>query len=120
MEDKRPKYPVNQVKADNGGQPICCAVYAGPQDLTPITTLGYAGPDNGMIGKIGMTMSDYQKLMEQQKKKATSSNAKKPDPTLQPQGSENPEVAICPACGARVAKKGKFCPNCGAVLPWNN
>ncbi len=119
MEDKRPKYPVNQVKADNGGQPIYGVVYAGPQDFTPITTLGYAGPDNGMIGKIGMTMSDYQKMMNQQKK-ATPSDAKKPDPTLQPPGSENPEVAICPACGARVAKKGKFCPNCGAVLPWNN
>ena len=113
MEDRRPKYPVNQVKADNGGQPICCAVYAGPQDLTPITTLGYAGPDNGMIGKIGMTMSDYQKLSNQQKK-ATLSNAPRPADI------PDAESAICPACGARVAKKGKFCPNCGAPLLWNN
>ena len=119
MEDKRPKYPVNQVKADNGGQTVYGAVYAGPQDLTPITTLGYAGPDNGMIGRNGMvldngmSMSDYQKLSNQQKK-ATLSNAPRP------QSIPDAESAICPACGARVAKKGKFCPDCGAVLPWNN
>ena len=109
MEDKRPKYPVNQVKADNGGQTVYGAVYAGPQDLTPITALGYAGPDNGMIG---MSLSDYQKLMQQ---KTTPSSALRPDADL-----PEAESAICPACSARVAKRGKFCPNCGAILPWNN
>ena len=109
MEEKRPGYPENQIRVDEPARNICCAVYAGPQDLTPITALGYAGPDNGMIG---MSLSDYQKLMQQ---KTTPSSALRPDADL-----PEAESAICSACSARVAKRGKFCPNCGAILPWNN
>lgn len=108
MEEKRPKYPENQIV---NGKPIwnqCEAVYAGPVNVEPVMLMGYAGPDGHC--NIGMPLGDDQKMTQT----ATPSDAPRPEPETQKEVD-----ATCLSCGGKVYRKGKFCPNCGMPLKWD-
>ena len=68
--------------------PSMGAVYAGP--INPATLVGYAGSDE----MSGMRASF-----------AVDSNMLRNDE----------DMIICKACGAKMPKKGKFCPECGST-----